>query len=117
MNESQGCMRREKPVSIGYMLCDFVCKTDILEKTKLWRQRTEQWSPEAKGGGGTALEKEHTGVLGGDGLVLCPVLLLVTRFCTRLGLPWWLSSKDPPNSEGDMGLIPGLGRCHMPQSN
>ena len=110
----RGVMRREKPVSIGCMLCDFLCKTDILEKTKLWRQRTEQWSPEAKGGEGTTLEKEHTG---GDGLVLCPVLLLVTRFCTRLGLSWWLSSKDPPNSEGDMGLIPGLGRFHMPQSN
>ena len=113
----RGIMRSEKPVSIGYMLCDFVRRTDILEKTKLWGQRTEQRSPEVKGGGRTTLDKEHTGVLGGDGLVLCPVLLLVTRFCTWSGLPWWLSSKDPPNSKGDMGLIPGLGRFHMPQSN
>ena len=30
------------------------------------------------------------------------------------GLPWWLSSKDSTCSEGDagdMGLIPGWGRC------
>ena len=25
--------------------------------------------------------------------------------------------KNPPASAGDMGLIPGLGRSHMPQSN
>ena len=25
--------------------------------------------------------------------------------------------KNPPASAGDMGSIPGPGRCHMPQSN
>ena len=25
--------------------------------------------------------------------------------------------KNPPDNEGDMGLIPGPGRSHMPQSN
>ena len=25
--------------------------------------------------------------------------------------------KNPPANAGDMGLIPGLGRSHMPQSN
>ena len=25
--------------------------------------------------------------------------------------------KNPPANAGDTGSIPGLGRCHMPQSN
>ena len=25
-----------------------------------------------------------------------------------MGLPWWLSGKDPPANAGDVGLIPGL---------
>jgi len=33
-----------------------------------------------------------------------------------LGLPWWHSGNLPANA-GDMGLIPGLGGSHMPQSN
>ena len=27
-----------------------------------------------------------------------------------LGLPWWLSGKEPACNAGDLGLIPGLGR-------
>ena len=27
-----------------------------------------------------------------------------------LGLPWWLSGKESACNEGDLGLIPGLGR-------
>ena len=33
------------------------------------------------------------------------------------GLPWWLSGESPPARTGDMGLIPGQGRCHMPLSS
>ena len=33
------------------------------------------------------------------------------------GLPWWLSGKESPVNAGEMGLIPGLGRSHMPRSN
>ena len=29
------------------------------------------------------------------------------------GLPWWLSGESPPARAGNMGLIPGQGRCHM----
>ena len=25
--------------------------------------------------------------------------------------------KNPPANAGDMGLSPGLGRCHMPRNN
>ena len=28
----------------------------------------------------------------------------------RVGLPWWLSGKDPPANAGDTSLIPGSGR-------
>ena len=27
------------------------------------------------------------------------------------GLPWWLSVKESPASAGDLGSIPGWGRC------
>ena len=33
------------------------------------------------------------------------------------GLPWWVSGKELSVNAGEMGLIPGLGRSHMPQSN
>ena len=39
---------------------------------------------------------------------------------TTTGLPWWLSGNppaNPPASAGGGGLIPGLGRSHMPWSN
>ena len=36
---------------------------------------------------------------------------------TNLELPWWLSGKELPASAGDIGLIPGLGRFHMPWGN
>jgi len=29
-----------------------------------------------------------------------------------LGLPWWLSGKESACNAGDIGLIPGWGRCH-----
>jgi len=32
------------------------------------------------------------------------------RVPRTLGLPWWLSGKNPPASSGDMGSIPGSGR-------
>ena len=32
-------------------------------------------------------------------------------------LPWWHSGWESPASAGDMGLIPGAGRCHMSRSN
>ena len=32
-------------------------------------------------------------------------------------LHWWLNGKESPANPGDMGLIPGLGRAHMPGSN
>ena len=35
---------------------------------------------------------------------------IITKY-ERLGLPWWLSSKEPACDEGDPGLIPGLGRA------
>ena len=35
------------------------------------------------------------------------------RITTAL-LPWWISDKEPPANEGDMGSIPGPGRFHMP---
>ena len=35
----------------------------------------------------------------------------------QIGLPWWLSGEDLPPNIGDMGLVPGLGRFHMLQSN
>ena len=25
----------------------------------------------------------------------------------KIGLPWWLSGKDPPANAGDMGSVPG----------
>ena len=31
--------------------------------------------------------------------------------------PWWSSVKNPPANVGNMGLITGLGRFHMPWSN
>ena len=34
-----------------------------------------------------------------------------------VGLPWWSSVKNPPANVRNMGLIPGLGRFHMPWSN
>ena len=34
-----------------------------------------------------------------------------------LGIPWWLSGKESATNAGDTGLIPGLGRSHMLQSN
>ena len=34
----------------------------------------------------------------------------------RSEMPWWLSDNLLANV-GDMGLIPGLGRFQMPQSN
>ena len=33
------------------------------------------------------------------------------------GFPWWFSVKNLPSSEGDLGLILGLGCFHMPQSS
>ena len=36
---------------------------------------------------------------------------------THAGFPGGQVVKNPPASAGDMGLIPGLGRPHMPQSN
>ena len=27
-----------------------------------------------------------------------------------MGLPWWLSGKNPPANAGDTGLVPGSGR-------
>ena len=33
------------------------------------------------------------------------------------GLPWWLSSKDPPANAGDMGSIPDSGRSPLLQRN
>ena len=30
---------------------------------------------------------------------------------TGMGLPWRLMVKDPPANAGDVGLIPGSGRC------
>ena len=33
------------------------------------------------------------------------------------GLPWCTVDRNPPARAGDMHLIPGLGRFHMPQSN
>ena len=33
------------------------------------------------------------------------------------GLHWWLSGKESPANPGDMGLIPGLGKAHVPWSN
>ena len=33
------------------------------------------------------------------------------------GIPWWSSGSEPSANAGDKGSIPGLGRCHMPQSN
>ena len=32
------------------------------------------------------------------------------------GLAWWLSGEKPHVNAGNMGLIPGPGRSHMPQS-
>ena len=31
-------------------------------------------------------------------------------YLSEKGLPWWLSSKEPPANAGDVGSIPGLGR-------
>ena len=31
--------------------------------------------------------------------------------------PWWLSGKESAANAGDIGLIPGLGRSHVPWSN
>ena len=33
------------------------------------------------------------------------------------GFPGGAVVKNPPANAGDMGLLPGLGRSHMPQSN
>ena len=35
----------------------------------------------------------------------------------KRGFPGGAMGKNSPASAGDMGLIPGLGRSHMPQSN
>ena len=53
-------------------------------------------------------------------IILCPIELdLPWQFKTlHLGLPWlaqWL--KNLPANAGDVGLIPGLGRSHVLQSN
>ena len=34
-----------------------------------------------------------------------------------MGLPWWLSGKESATNAGDMSLIPGPERFHMPQNN
>ena len=34
-----------------------------------------------------------------------------------MGFPGGAVVKNPPASVGDMGLIPGPGRSHMPRSN
>ena len=31
------------------------------------------------------------------------------------GPPWWSVAKSPPANAGDMGLIPGPGRSHVPE--
>ena len=35
----------------------------------------------------------------------------------KMGLPWWLSGKNPPASAGDTGSILDPGKSHMPQGN
>ena len=35
----------------------------------------------------------------------------------KLGFPGGAVVKNPPANAGDVGLSPGLGRSHMPQSN
>ena len=36
----------------------------------------------------------------------------------KIGLLWWLSGEESAClNAGDMGLIPDLGRSHMPRSN
>ena len=42
---------------------------------------------------------------------------LKTHFKTLKDFPVGAVVKNPPANAGDMGLSPGLGRSHMPQSN
>ena len=41
----------------------------------------------------------------------------VSVWKVTLGFLWWSSVKNLPANEEDMGLIPGPGRSHMPQSS
>ena len=45
---------------------------------------------------------------------------MVWRECVQRNIKWDVPSgavgKNPPANTGDMGLIPGLGRFHMPQN-
>ena len=41
----------------------------------------------------------------------------ITHSAIICGLPWWLNGESPPATAGDMGLIPGLERSHMPLSS
>ena len=34
-----------------------------------------------------------------------------------MDLPGGIMGRNPPANVGDVGLIPGLGRSHMPKSN
>ena len=33
------------------------------------------------------------------------------KYVNDVGLPWWLRGEELPANAGDVGLIPGLGRC------
>ena len=55
---------------------------------------------------------------GPGGLLSChflPKFEMISKYII-LGLPWWLSGKEPTCGAGDTGLVPGPGISHMPQS-
>ena len=62
---------------------------------------------------------EHTHILEINvlGVYIKMFLLVCIYNQDTLGLPWWCSGWESALQGGDMGLIPGLGRSHMPQSN
>ena len=39
------------------------------------------------------------------------------EYITIVGASLWLNVKNPPANVGDIGLIPGPGRSHLPWSN
>ena len=53
-----------------------------------------------------------------DGLViLSNIISSPPKKKNDSGLLWWLRGKELAAHTGDTGSIPGLGRCHVTQSN
>jgi len=97
--------------------------TWINVKTQSWANEYKLWGKEASKEVITIRVKK-VGNLGGRGdpeehrltfaaSVACNRCLNDKNF----GLSWWSVVKNPPANAGEMGVIPGLERSHVPRGN